>query len=90
MWNNTFIQYKQNDLYFPDWKRHGTEYMKDIIRDNERRLYTVMEIKQKIVGCKVLDFNAVINAILRTWLGRIVYRQTINLEIERLTARKLN
>ena len=65
--------------------------MKDIIKDNEKRLFTVEEIKQKI-GCRgsiVLDFNAVINAIPRTWLGRIVNRQTTDLEIERLTARKL-
>ena len=67
--------------------------MKDVIKDNEKRLFTVEEIKQKIVGCWgsiVLDFSAVINAIPRTWLGRIVNRQTTDLEIERLTARKLH
>ena len=77
---------------FPDWKRHGVKYIKDIIKDNER-LFTVEEIKQKIVGCRgsiVLDFNAVINAIPRTWSDRIVNIQTTNLEIERLTARKLH
>ena len=75
---------------FPDWKRHGVKYIKDIIKDNER-LFTVEEIKQKIVGCRgsiVLDFNAVINAIPKTWLGRIFNRQITDLEIERLTARK--
>ena len=92
LWNNTLIQYKQNVLFFPDWKRHGIEYMIDIIKDNEKRLFTVEEIKQKI-GCRgsiVLDFNAVINAIPRTWSDRIVNIQTTNLEIERLTVRKLH
>ena len=63
------IQYKQNVSFFPDWKRHGVEYKKDITKDNERRLFTAVEIKQKIVGCRVsivLDFNAVITAIPRT------------------------
>ena len=36
LWKNTLIQYKQNTLFFPDWKRHGIEYMKDIIKDNEK------------------------------------------------------
>ena len=66
--------------------------MKDIIKDNEKRLFTVEEIKQKIVGCRgsiVLDFNAVIHVIPRTWSDRIVNLQTTDLEIERLTARKL-
>ena len=78
-------------MFFPDWKRHGVKYIKDIIKDNER-LFTVEEIKQRIIGCRgsiVLDFNAVINAIARTWLGWIVNRQTTDLEIERLIARKL-
>ena len=93
LWNNTLIQYKQNVLFFPDWKRHGIEYMIDIIKDNEKRLFTVEEIKQKIVGCRgsiVLDFNAVIHVIPRTWSDRIVNLQTTDLEIERLTARKLH
>ena len=93
LWNNTLIQYKQTVLFFPDWKRHGIEYMKDIIKDDERRLFTVEEIKQKIVGCRgsiVLDFNAVINAIPRTWSDRIVNIQTTDLEIEHLTARKFH
>ena len=93
LWNNTLVQYKQNVIFLPDWKRYGIEYTIDIIKDNEKRLFTVEEIKQKIVGCRgsiVLDFNAVINAIPRTWSDRIVNIQTTDLEIQRLAARKLH
>ena len=39
------IQYKHDLLFYPEWKRQGTEYIKDIIKDNEKRLLTLEEIK---------------------------------------------
>ena len=70
LWNNSLIQYKRNLLFYPEWKRQGIEYIKDITKDNEKRLLTLEEIKQIIVnnrGSVVLDYNAIINAIPKHW-----------------------
>ena len=71
LWNNSLIQYKHNLLFYPEWKRQGIEYIKDITKDNEKRLLTLEEMKQIIVnnrGSIVLDYNAIINAIPKHWL----------------------
>ena len=44
-WNNSLIQYKHHLLYYPEWKRQGIEYIKDITKDNEKRLLTLEEMK---------------------------------------------
>ena len=45
--------------------------IKDITKDNEKRLLTLEEIKQIILnnrGSIVLDYNAIINAVPKHWL----------------------
>ena len=86
------IQYKHDLLFYPEWKRQGTEYIKDIIKDNEKRLLTLEEIKQIIVnnrGSIVLDYNAVINAIPKPWLDwTSANKQTTELEIDQVAIKK--
>ena len=60
LWNNSLIQYKHNLLFYTEWKRQGIEYIKDITKDNEKRLLTLEEMKQTILnnrGSIVLDFR---------------------------------
>ena len=94
LWNNSLIQYKYNLLFYPQWKRQGIEYIKDITKDNEKRLLTLEEIKQIIVsnrGSTVLDYNAIINAIPKHWLDWIsANKQTTELEIDQVTIKKLD
>ena len=40
LWNNSLIQYKYNLLFYPEWKRQGIEYIKDITKDSERKTFT--------------------------------------------------
>ena len=94
LWNNSLIQYKHNLLFYPEWKRQGIEYIKDITKDNEKRLLTLEEIKQIIVnnrGSTVLDYNAIINAIPKHWLDWIsANKQTTEFEIDQVTIKKLD
>jgi hypothetical protein len=92
LWNNSLIQYKHNLLFYPEWKRQGIEYIQDIIKENEQRLLTLEEIKEKIVydrGSIIFDYNAVVNAIPKTWLHWIVNKQTVESENERAIVKKL-
>ena len=88
------IQYKYNLLFYPEWKRQGIEYIKDITKDNEKRLLTLEEIKQIIVtnrGNIVLDYNAIINAFPKPLLDWIsANKQTTELEIDQVTIKKLD
>ena len=92
LWNTCLIQYKHDLLFYPEWKRKGIEYIKDITKDNEKRLLTLEEMEQTIVhnrGSTVLDSIAVINAIPKTWLYWIsASKQTTGLEIVQVTIRK--
>ena len=92
LWNTCLIQYKRDLLFYPEWKRKGIEYTKDITNDNEKRLLTLEEMEQTIVhnwGSTVLDSIAVINAIPKTWLYWIsAIKQTTGLEIVQVTIRK--
>ena len=94
LWNNSLIQYKHNLLFYPEWKRQNIEYIKDITKDNEKRLLTLEEIKQIILnnrGSIVLDYNAIINAIPKPWLDWIsANKQTTELEIDQVTIKKLD
>ena len=87
LWNNSLIQY--NLLFYLEWKRQGIEYIKDITKDNEKRLFTLEEIKQIIVnnrGSIVLYYNAIINAIPKHWFYWIsANKQTTELEIDQVT-----
>ena len=86
------IQHKHNLLFYPEWKRQGIEYIKDITKDNEKRLLTLEEIKQIIVnnrGNIALDYNAIINAIPKHWLDWIsANKQTTEPEIDQVTIKK--
>ena len=84
LWKNSLISI----IYYlnPEWKRQG---IKDITKDNEKRLLTLEEIKQIIVnnrGSIVLDYNPIINAIPKHWLDLIsANKQTTELEIDQVT-----
>ena len=92
LWNTCLIQYKHDLLFYPEWKRKGIEYIKDITKDNEKRLLTLEEMKQIIVkyrGSIVLDYNAIINAIPKHWLDWIsANKQTTELKIDQVTIKK--
>ena len=92
--NNSLIHYKHILLFYPEGKRQGIEYIKDITKDNEKRFLTLEEIKQIIVnnrGSVVLDYNAVINAIPKPWLDWIsANKQTTELEIDQVIIKKVD
>ena len=85
------IQYKYNLLFYPNGKDKALNLFchKDITKDNEKRLFTLAEIKQIIVinrGNIVLDYNAIINAFPKPWLDWIsANKQTTELEIDQVT-----
>ena len=80
--------------FYPEWKRQGIEYIKDITKENEKRLLTLDEMKQTTLnnrGSIVLDYNAIINAIPKPWLDWIsANKQTTDLEMDQVTIKKLD
>ena len=88
------MQYKHNLLFYSEWQKQGIECIKDITKDNEKRLLTLEEIKQIIVNNResiVLDYNAVINAIPKHRLDWIsANKLTTELEINYVNIFKKN
>jgi hypothetical protein len=71
LFNNNLISYKKKVLFFPKWQEIGLEQVKDVINIKEKRLLSLEEI-QTLTGQNtantIFEYNALINAIPRSWL----------------------
>jgi exonuclease III len=70
IFNNTCIKYKGSTLFFSTWQKKGIEKLRHIVNTTEKRLLTMEEIKTLIGEVHprlVLEYNALVNALPRTW-----------------------
>ena len=71
LFNNQQILYKGQSLCYRHWLNNGVLYFKDIC--TEGRLITFTELKKKIKDhpCLIFEYNALVNAIPKSWLDFI-------------------